>query len=66
MAHVTPELYRSRDVCATLGIARSTLYELIKTDGFPQPVRVSKRAVRWRRIDVEEWARSRPAARRRR
>ena len=61
--HIAPELYRLPDVCTTLGVGRSTLYKLLATDPeFPRPVRVTTRAVRWRRVDVERWARSRPVA----
>ena len=58
-----PELYRLSDVCAVLGIGRSTVYKLVETDPeFPAQVRVTSRAVRWRRVDIEQWAHSRPVA----
>ena len=57
-----PEFYRITDVCAVLGVGRSTVYKLIQTDSdFPQKVQISSRAVRWRRVDIEEWVRSRTA-----
>ncbi len=60
---ITPELYRIPDVCAALGIGRSSLYTLLETDPtFPRPVRVATRAVRWRRIEIERWARELPEA----
>ena len=60
---VTPELYRVSDVGQALGLGRSTIYALLSEDAsFPAPIRVARRAIRWRRIDIEQWARSRPAA----
>ena len=62
-----PVLLRLADVCQSLGVSKSTVYQLLDTDPtFPSPVQVTARAVRWRRADVEEWARSRPSARPRR
>ena len=62
---IIPELYRVSDVCKSLGLARSTIYALLAADAsFPAPIRVTRRAIRWRRIDIEEWARSRPVAKR--
>ncbi len=59
-----PELLRLQDVCSMLALARSTVYTLLTEDpSFPPPVRVTRRAIRWRRIDIEQWARTRPAAR---
>ena len=64
--HIMPELYRLGDVCAVLGVGRSTIYTLMESDPtFPEQVRLSRRAVRWRRTEIEEWARSRPAIKRR-
>lgn len=61
---IKPELYRVPDVCAVLGVSRSTVYKLVETDpSFPRQVRVTSRAVRWRRLDIEEWARTRPRTR---
>jgi prophage regulatory protein len=38
------------------GLARSTIYRLMAEDKFPSPVRLAKRAVAWRRIDLEQWS----------
>ena len=59
-----PALLRLADVCRTLALGRSTVYSLLNSDpSFPSPVRLTARAIRWRRVDVVEWAESRPAAR---
>ncbi|WP_425561875.1 helix-turn-helix transcriptional regulator [Luteimonas lutimaris] len=41
-----PELTRR------LGIARSTVYKMMKERGFPRPVKLTGRAVAWREVDV--------------
>jgi len=42
------------------GLGRSTIYRLIAENKFPSPVRLAKRAVAWRRIDLDQWSASRP------
>jgi prophage regulatory protein len=42
------------------GLGRSTIYRLMADDKFPSPVRLAKRAVAWRRIDLEQWRAGRP------
>ncbi|MCR5867572.1 AlpA family phage regulatory protein [Aquincola sp. J276] len=38
------------------GLGRSTIYRLMAEDDFPTPVRLAKRAVAWRRVDLEQWS----------
>jgi prophage regulatory protein len=42
------------------GLGRSTIYRLMAEDKFPSPVRLAKRAVAWRRTDLERWSEGRP------
>jgi prophage regulatory protein len=42
------------------GLARSTIYRLVATNMFPGPVQVGKRAVAWRRADLDKWSENRP------
>lgn len=49
------DLLTLKDLCTLLSLARSTIYGLIKAGRFPQPLQVGRRAVRWRRADVERW-----------
>ena len=42
------------------GLGRSTIYRLMAEHKFPSPVRLAKRAVAWRRIDLEHWSAGRP------
>ncbi len=59
---ITPELYSLRDVCAVLGVGRSTVYHLIAHDpSFPTRIQIARRAIRWRRTEIEQWVLTRPA-----
>jgi prophage regulatory protein len=42
------------------GLGRSTIYRLMAEHEFPTPVRLSKRAIAWRRTDLERWSAARP------
>jgi prophage regulatory protein len=44
------------------GLGRSTIYRLMAENKFPSPVKLAKRAVAWRRVDLERWGQSRPTA----
>lgn len=51
---------RMRSVVQITGLARSTIYRLVASKQFPAQVRLSQRAVGWRRSDVQSWNESRP------
>ena len=51
---------RMAGVVRMTGLGRSTIYRLVAEDKFPSPVRLAKRAVAWRRIDLEQWSAGRP------
>ncbi len=55
-------LMRLEEVLSYTGLSRSELYRQIQEETFPRPVRVGKRAVRWRESEVEEWIAERPRA----
>ena len=42
-------------VTARTGLARSTVYQAVRDEKFPAPVRPLGRAPRWRATDVERW-----------
>lgn len=44
------------------GLCRSYVYEKIRDGTFPRPVKVGKRAVRWRERDITAWIQSLPDA----
>ena len=55
-------LIRLEEVLSYTGLSRSELYRQIQVGIFPRPVKVGKRAVRWRESEVEEWIAERPRA----
>lgn len=56
-----PLLLRIDAVMNVTGLGRSTIYRLMADRQFPIPVRLSKRAVAWRRSDLERWSEGRPS-----
>ena len=48
-------LLRISTVCELVGVCRSTVYRWISEGCFPEPVKISERAVRWKIDDIEEW-----------
>ena len=51
---------RMAAVLRMTGLGRSTIYRLMAENKFPSPVRLAKRAIAWRRIDLEMWSAGRP------
>ena len=45
------------------GLGRTSVYELIKTGGFPKQVQLGGRAVAWGESEVEDWIMAKVAAR---
>ena len=58
-----PRLLRRGEVQALTGLSRSTIYRLIYLGDFPQPVRLSTRAVAWRIDEIAIWLERRSAQR---
>ena len=56
------QLLRRCDVENIIGLSRSAIYALMEEGQFPRPVRIGKRAVAWRRSEIEAWMASRKAA----
>ena len=50
---------RMATVMRITGLGRSTIYRLMAEDKFPSPVRLAKRAIAWRRIDLDRWSEGR-------
>ena len=57
-----PTLLRRVEVEARLGVSRSWIYCEMRAGRFPEPVRIGRRAVRWRVADLDAWAAGRPVA----
>ncbi|MBX9715294.1 AlpA family transcriptional regulator [Methylibium sp. Root1272] len=55
-------LLRLPAVMKLTGLGRSTIYRMVSERRFPCPVRITKRAVAWRRVDLDQWSDTRPAA----
>ena len=52
---------RLGDVLEKTGLGRSTVYRMVAERTFPAPVKLAKRAVGWRRDDVQQWTLARPS-----
>ena len=57
------ELIRRPDVQAMTGLSCAGIYKLMRQGRFPEPLKVTTRAVRWRRSELEAWLAARPRAR---
>jgi prophage regulatory protein len=56
----TPLVLRMGVVMRLTGLGRSTIYRLMAEDAFPQPVRLTRRLIAWRRADLDLWSDGRP------
>ena len=46
-------------VAERIGLARPTIYRMVKDGEFPRPVKITTRAVGWRESDLSAWIASR-------
>ncbi|WP_298192056.1 AlpA family phage regulatory protein [Metallibacterium sp.] len=58
-----PRLLRLPEVIRTTGLARSSIYDLIRLGRFPAPVPLTATARAWRSDEVDNWIAQRIAAR---
>jgi prophage regulatory protein len=56
----TPLFLRIGVVMRLTGLGRSTIYRMMAEDSFPQPVRLTRRLIAWRRSDLDQWSDGRP------
>lgn len=49
---------RISEVEVRTGMSRSTIYHKIRTEGFPEPIRLGSRMSRWRDGEIDAWLRS--------
>lgn len=47
-------------VSEATGLSRSTIYDMMKSGRFPQPIKLSARAVAWPESSIEKWLADRP------
>jgi excisionase family DNA binding protein len=52
---IDKDLLTPREVAARLSVAVRTLWRMVERDGFPQPVRFTRKLVRWKACDVEAY-----------
>ena len=57
-----PKLLRRQEVETATGLSRAHLYHLMRTGEFPEPLRISRRAVRWLESEIAEWIMTRDRA----
>lgn len=50
-----PKILRRTEIEEQLGLARSTIYQMVADGEFPKPVKLGRRAVGWRAEEVENW-----------
>lgn len=61
-----PSLFlRMHHVTRMTGLCRSTIYRLVASNEFPVPIKLTSRAIAWKRSDVERWGDARPKSQRR-
>jgi prophage regulatory protein len=61
-AATTDTLLHLSEVEAIVGLKKSKLYLLIQAGEFPQPLRLGKRAVRWKSSTIHNWIESLPSS----
>ena len=63
MSLFRPErMLRRHEVELRCGLARTSIYRLMRVGAFPEPVKVGPRAVRWPESEIEQWLAERPRA----
>jgi prophage regulatory protein len=55
-------LLRWHEVAPLVGFTRVWIYQLMKKNEFPKPLKLGSRAIAWRAVDVKAWVDSRPSA----
>ena len=50
---------RLPEVCRTVGVGKSTVWELVRRGAFPLPIKVTTKCTAWRSDEVEAWMASR-------
>ena len=55
MENAIDRLLRREEVEHIVGLRHSAIYRKIGTGEFPRPLRVGRRAVRWRQSDIDGW-----------
>ena len=56
------DLLTRDDVLDLLTVTRATLYRLMKSDGFPRPIKLGEQTLRWNRLEIDTWLEQKPRA----
>ncbi|WP_080409090.1 helix-turn-helix transcriptional regulator [Burkholderia ubonensis] len=59
---MTVRILRLLAVLDAVGVSKSTLYQWVRDNAFPPPVKLGSRSVGWRSADVDAWLASRAPA----
>lgn len=62
MIEKTDHYLTSAEVQALIGVSKSTLYRLCRTQAFPRPLTIAPRIRRWSECEVRSWLMERPRA----
>lgn len=57
---MSDKIHRLSSALSMTGLCRTSMYQALKANQFPQPVLLGKRAVGWRESDLIDWIGSRP------
>lgn len=55
-------ILRMSDLIPKLGLGKTSIYRLIKEDGFPKPIKLTRHSVGWYEHEIDEWLLSRERA----
>ena len=55
-------LMRLPEVMNYVHLSRATIYKLVKANQFPQPRKLTTRAIAWRKEDLDKWIEDLPSA----
>ncbi len=55
-------MLRIGEVCRRTGLSKSQVHRMVEESGFPEPIKLSRRAIAWVAAEVENWLRARIAA----
>lgn len=53
--HASPRILRMPEVEARTGLSRRSIQALVRKGTFPQPIRLSRRAIGWLESEVNAW-----------
>ena len=60
MSVVEKRALKLEEVLGLVSLSSATVYRMMSRGEFPRPVRVGRRAARWRSDEIDDWLASRP------